>query len=176
MFLIYPMINIDGVIYGNFRCDVTGVDLNRRWKQPSKIFHTQIYEIKRKIQQAAKKFRVETCFDFHGHSKKYNVFCYSCKQNSYTCRILPYLISSHNHLFHIPSCTFGISKDKQSTARATISKILRSQSVLTIQTSNFGEKIQLHAKQFQPADINRVAEAILMALRYFCDKKSQAFQ
>jgi cytosolic carboxypeptidase protein 2/3 len=29
---IYPMVNVDGVIYGNFRCDVTGVDLNRRWK------------------------------------------------------------------------------------------------------------------------------------------------
>ena len=29
---IFPMINVDGVIYGNFRCDVTGVDLNRRWK------------------------------------------------------------------------------------------------------------------------------------------------
>ena len=26
---IYPMINIDGVIYGNFRCDITGFDLNR---------------------------------------------------------------------------------------------------------------------------------------------------
>jgi cytosolic carboxypeptidase protein 2/3 len=29
---IYPMINVDGVIYGNFRCDATGVDLNRRWR------------------------------------------------------------------------------------------------------------------------------------------------
>jgi cytosolic carboxypeptidase protein 2/3 len=29
---IYPMVNVDGVIYGNFRCDVSGVDLNRRWR------------------------------------------------------------------------------------------------------------------------------------------------
>lgn len=29
---IFPMINVDGVVYGNFRCDVTGVDLNRRWR------------------------------------------------------------------------------------------------------------------------------------------------
>lgn len=40
---IFPMINVDGVIYGNFRCDVTGVDLNRRWREPSKIFHPQVF-------------------------------------------------------------------------------------------------------------------------------------
>jgi murein tripeptide amidase MpaA len=32
VFKIYPMVNVDGVIYGNFRCDITGFDLNRRWK------------------------------------------------------------------------------------------------------------------------------------------------
>jgi hypothetical protein len=43
------MINIDGVIYGNSRCDVSGMDLNRRWKNPSKIFHPQIFNIKNKL-------------------------------------------------------------------------------------------------------------------------------
>lgn len=28
------MINVDGVIYGNFRCDLAGFDLNRVWKNP----------------------------------------------------------------------------------------------------------------------------------------------
>lgn len=36
--------------------------------------------------------------------------------------------------------------------------------------------MQLHAKQFQPADINRMGDAILVALRFFSDKKSPAFQ
>lgn len=39
---IYPMINVDGVIYGNFRCDITGADLNRRWRVTSKFFFPQI--------------------------------------------------------------------------------------------------------------------------------------
>lgn len=30
-----PMINIDGVRHGNFRFSASGVDLNRRWKDPS---------------------------------------------------------------------------------------------------------------------------------------------
>ncbi len=106
------MINIDGVIYGNFRCDVSGVDLNRRWKEPSKMFHPQIYDIKKKIANYAKKWKIESCFDLHGHSKNYNIFCYSCKNNPYTCRILPYLIQSHNRTFYFPSCTFGISRGK----------------------------------------------------------------
>lgn len=170
------MVNVDGVIYGNFRCDVTGVDLNRRWKEPSKIFHPQIYEVKKKIQNYTKRTKIEACFDFHGHSKKYNIFCYSCKHNSYTCRILPYLISAHNNIFNIPSCTFGITRDKEATARASISKIMRSENVLTIETSCFGERINHEGRQFHPIDIFRMAETILIALRYFVDKKSSKFQ
>jgi hypothetical protein len=75
---------------------------------------------------------VEAVFDLHGHSKKYNIFCYACKLNSYTCRVLPYLISSHNKMFAIPSCTFGVARDKETTARAALSRILRSENVLTI--------------------------------------------
>jgi hypothetical protein len=30
------MLNPDGVINGNYRCSLAGVDLNRRWKFPSK--------------------------------------------------------------------------------------------------------------------------------------------
>lgn len=34
-FKIVPMINMDGVAKGNYRFSVAGVDLNRKWKQPS---------------------------------------------------------------------------------------------------------------------------------------------
>ena len=43
------MINVDGVIYGNFRCDLAGYDLNRTWKNPSQKIHPQIYAIKQEI-------------------------------------------------------------------------------------------------------------------------------
>jgi hypothetical protein len=33
------MINIDGVIKGNYRFSSVGVDLNRKWKQPNEIYH-----------------------------------------------------------------------------------------------------------------------------------------
>ena len=34
------MFNIDGVIYGNSRCDITGNDINRKWvRNPNKIMY-----------------------------------------------------------------------------------------------------------------------------------------
>ena len=35
VFKIVPMLNCDGVIYGNYRCSLLGVDLNRKWMQPN---------------------------------------------------------------------------------------------------------------------------------------------
>jgi hypothetical protein len=43
VFKIIPMMNVDGVIHGNNRCSLVGVDLNRRWKDPNKVelfFHS----------------------------------------------------------------------------------------------------------------------------------------
>ena len=40
------MINVDGVIYGNSRCDLGGFDLNRSWKNPTKVLHPQVLAIK----------------------------------------------------------------------------------------------------------------------------------
>lgn len=37
IFKIVPMVNPDGVIHGNYRCDLAGADLNRRWKKPNKV-------------------------------------------------------------------------------------------------------------------------------------------
>lgn len=48
-FRIFPMVNVDGVIYGNFRCDLSGMDLNRCWKYPNKLIHPQIIAIKEEI-------------------------------------------------------------------------------------------------------------------------------
>jgi murein tripeptide amidase MpaA len=34
VFKIVPMLNPDGVINGNYRCSLSGADLNRRWRAP----------------------------------------------------------------------------------------------------------------------------------------------
>lgn len=67
----------------------------------------------------------------HAHSKEHNIFAYCCKADSQG-RILPFLISRISNLFYFPSCTFGISKYKESTARAVIYDMTRVPDVLTI--------------------------------------------
>lgn len=46
VFRIVPMLNPDGVIYGNYRTSLLGVDLNRRWLRPNKHLHPTIYYTK----------------------------------------------------------------------------------------------------------------------------------
>ena len=75
------MVNVDGVIYGNFRCDLSGFDLNRVWRSPIKELHPQICAIVDKIEELQFEQRIVCCFDFHSHSKQYNVFSYCCKQD-----------------------------------------------------------------------------------------------
>ena len=46
VFKIVPMLNPDGVINGNYRCSLAGVDLNRNWMEPSRKMHPTIYHTK----------------------------------------------------------------------------------------------------------------------------------
>jgi murein tripeptide amidase MpaA len=46
IFKVVPMLNPDGVTLGNYRCNSLGVDLNRRWLNPSKLLHPTIYYAK----------------------------------------------------------------------------------------------------------------------------------
>lgn len=51
VFKIVPMLNIDGVIVGNYRCNLSGADLNRQWIEPSKKAHPIIYFTKMLIKK-----------------------------------------------------------------------------------------------------------------------------
>jgi murein tripeptide amidase MpaA len=42
-FFIIPMLNVDGVINGNYRCSLAACDLNRKWIKPSKALHPTVY-------------------------------------------------------------------------------------------------------------------------------------
>jgi cytosolic carboxypeptidase protein 2/3 len=41
------MVNVDGVIYGNSRCDISGTDVNRKWtRHPNKFLYPVLSEVK----------------------------------------------------------------------------------------------------------------------------------
>lgn len=78
VFKVVPMLNPDGVINGNYRCSLAGCDLNRRWKAPSKVLHSTIYHTKHLIAQFSKERELVVFCDFHGHSRRKNIFMYGC--------------------------------------------------------------------------------------------------
>ena len=46
VFKIVPMMNPDGVINGNTRCGLAGVDLNRIWIEPNQKTHPSVFHTK----------------------------------------------------------------------------------------------------------------------------------
>ena len=45
-FRVIPMVNVDGVVNGNYRTNISGNDVNRQWVFPSKSLHPEIYYLK----------------------------------------------------------------------------------------------------------------------------------
>lgn len=76
VFRIVPILNPDGVINGNYRCSLTGQDLNRRWKSPSRVLHPVIFAVKKLMRSFQKERQVILYCDLHGHSRKKNIFMY----------------------------------------------------------------------------------------------------
>lgn len=74
MFKVVPMVNVDGVIHGNTRAELTGVDPNRMWKKPLKRLAPVISGLKKMI--ALNKDNVSLVLDLHSHSKKLGCFFY----------------------------------------------------------------------------------------------------
>jgi len=47
------MINPDGVVIGNSRSSLAGVDLNRRWCNPNSTIHPELYFLKNNMRLTA---------------------------------------------------------------------------------------------------------------------------
>jgi hypothetical protein len=125
------MLNPDGVIIGNYRCNMVGADLNRRWPNPSRVLHPTIYFTKKLVAAYHKENQVVLFCDMHGHSRKRNVFMYGCvsgqneinqHKNNNLIKVMPYFLAQKNKLFSFADCKFANEKDKESTARLVMFK------------------------------------------------------
>lgn len=76
IFKIVPILNPDGVINGNYRCSLSGQDLNRRWKAPSRVLHPVNFAVKKLIRSFSKDRELTLYCDLHGHSRRKNIFMY----------------------------------------------------------------------------------------------------
>lgn len=153
VFRIVPMLNPDGVIYGNYRCSLLGVDLNRRWKNPNVHLHPTVYYTKKLIQMFSEDHEILMYCDMHGHSMKKNVFMYACdykssdfgledRKTNIFIRLIPFLLSKRNRLFSYESSHFRLEKFKETTARIVNFKEFNILASYTLEASFFGPEVK----------------------------------
>uniref|UniRef100_A0A8C5EM48 Cytosolic carboxypeptidase 1 n=1 Tax=Gouania willdenowi TaxID=441366 RepID=A0A8C5EM48_GOUWI len=156
IFKIVPMLNPDGVINGNHRCSLSGEDLNRQWQSPHPELHPTIYHTKNLLQYLAHIQRAPLVFcDYHGHSRKKNVFMYGCSlketvwqsnisasstelQEDLGYRTLPKILSQIAPAFSLSSCSFVVERSKESTARVVVWREMGVQRSYTMESTLCG--------------------------------------
>uniref|UniRef100_A0AAX7W1X6 Cytosolic carboxypeptidase 1 n=1 Tax=Astatotilapia calliptera TaxID=8154 RepID=A0AAX7W1X6_ASTCA len=156
IFKIVPMLNPDGVINGNHRCSLSGEDLNRQWQNPNPELHPTIYHTKSLLQYLAHIQRAPLVFcDYHGHSRKKNVFMYGCSvketvwQSNISAtssdlhedlgyRTLPKILSQIAPAFSMASCSFVVERSKEATARVVVWREIGVQRSYTMESTLCG--------------------------------------
>ncbi|KAM3610203.1 uncharacterized protein V6R79_000588 [Siganus canaliculatus] len=156
IFKIVPMLNPDGVINGNHRCSLSGEDLNRQWQNPNPELHPTIYHTKSLLQYLAHIQRAPLVFcDYHGHSRKKNVFMYGCSvketvwqssisatsselQEDLGYRALPKVLSQIAPAFSMASCSFVVERSKDATARVVVWREIGVQRSYTMESTLCG--------------------------------------
>uniref|UniRef100_A0A8C2WI17 tubulin-glutamate carboxypeptidase n=1 Tax=Cyclopterus lumpus TaxID=8103 RepID=A0A8C2WI17_CYCLU len=156
IFKIVPMLNPDGVVNGNHRCSLSGEDLNRQWQNPNPELHPTIYHTKSLLQYLAHIQRAPLVFcDYHGHSRKKNVFMYGCSvketvwQSNISAtssdlhedlgyRALPKILSQIAPAFSMASCSFVVERSKESTARVVVWREIGVQRSYTMESTLCG--------------------------------------
>lgn len=145
IFKIVPCLNPDGVICGNYRSSLAGVDLNRQWILPNKELHPTIYSAKDMLFQISKERQIFVFCDLHCHSKKKNSFIYGCNiaaNGGFTSwtkvRLLPRILAKQTPLFNIKDCRFRIDPSKLGTARVIVWKEFGVTNSFTLENSFFG--------------------------------------
>ncbi|KAJ8340273.1 hypothetical protein SKAU_G00349060 [Synaphobranchus kaupii] len=138
IFKIIPMLNPDGVINGMHRCSLNGGDLNRQWMKPDLSLSPTIYHTKGFLYYLSSIGRTPLVFcDYHGHSRKKNVFLYGCSvketlwQSGSTVntatlkedpgyRTIPKTLDRIAPAFSFNSCNYLVEKSREATARVVV--------------------------------------------------------
>ncbi|KAJ3034568.1 Cytosolic carboxypeptidase 2 [Rhizophlyctis rosea] len=154
---IVPMLNPDGVIVGNHRCNLLGWDLNRQWGMDEdggsggsrksgagREEAPEIWSIKEMIRKSAESREIVLYCDLHGHNRRHGIFMYGCHNDDnderrYKERVFPYLLSKNApSLFFFKRCQFKIQRAKEGTARIQVWRQLNLINSFTMEASFCG--------------------------------------
>lgn len=181
IFKIVPMLNPDGVILGSQRCNLAGLDLNRQWsenkvspKTSPTIYWTKTlwnYIIDEKEGLGSK---VLLYCDFHGHSRKKNIFLYGCELDKseivgdITEKTFPTQMNNHLNYFDIDSCKYVIEEYKKSTARVVGYQELKTYYSYTLECSFAGYENKFNKQEhYHPKHLKHIGASFIKSLYQF---------
>ncbi|XP_075785025.1 cytosolic carboxypeptidase 2 isoform X3 [Pelodiscus sinensis] len=181
IFKVVPMLNPDGVIVGNYRCSLAGRDLNRNYQTILKESFPCIWHTRSMIQRVLEEREVLLYCDFHGHSRKNNVFMYGCNNKSSPAqrlheRVFPLMLSKNApDKFSFHSCKFKVQKSKEGTGRIVMWRMGIPNSYTmesTFSGSTLGRKSDSH---FTSEDLKSLGYHVCDTLLDFCDPDRSKF-
>ncbi|XP_027693694.1 LOW QUALITY PROTEIN: cytosolic carboxypeptidase 2 [Vombatus ursinus] len=180
IFKVVPMLNPDGVIVGNYRCSLAGRDLNRHYKTILKESFPCIWHTRNMIKRVLEEREVLLYCDFHGHSRKNNIFLYGCNSTNRRQwlheRVFPLMLSKNApDKFSFRSCNFKVHKCKEGTGRVVMWRmgILNSYTMeSTFGGSTLGRKRDTH---FNTEDLKSLGYHVCDTLLDFCDPDRTKF-
>ncbi|KAM4676451.1 cytosolic carboxypeptidase 3 [Discoglossus pictus] len=177
IFKVVPMINPDGVIVGNYRCSLSGRDLNRNYKSRLKDSFPAVWFTRNMIKRVMEEREILLYCDLHGHSRKQNVFMYGCKGKGAQAdsshlleRIFPLMLSKNcPEKFSFPDCKFKVQRNKEGTGRVVMWKLgIRNSYTLeaTFCGSTLGKRRGTH---FSTKDLESLGYHFCDTLLDYCD-------
>lgn len=115
IFKIVPMLNPDGVVFGNFRTNYLGDDLNRSFHRTDDSIYPEIVALKELGKQCKENYGENFMgfLDMHGHSSQPNSFVYGPEyengsENYIECRILPKILDQSSKYFKYDMSNFKL--------------------------------------------------------------------
>ncbi|CAE7640557.1 AGBL1, partial [Symbiodinium pilosum] len=151
LFHVIPMVNVDGVVHGNSRCTLAGVDPNRVWHDPNPILHPVIFALKNHVRSLSQGLQpaathhvgaaargVEMFLDLHGHSAKFGCFFYGSNPTAHISNaVFPKMCSLINSDLCFEQCHWRCTRSHRKTARYVVYKQFGVKYAYTMECSLF---------------------------------------
>ena len=176
VFKIVPMLNPDGVIVGNYRCSLSGRDLNRNYRSKLKDSYPTVWHTRNMVKQFCQEREVVMFCDLHGHSRKHNVFIYGCDalddaSSRLKSRVFPVMLSKNApDMFSYHSSRFVVQKSKEGTGRVVMWREAGIQNSYTLEATFAGStQGKLSGVQFSTAHLEEMGYHLCDTLLDYCD-------
>lgn len=157
-FVVFPMLNPDGVAAGNGRANQAGLDLNRCWEKPPP--GSEVLASKRVLEELCwSSGGVLAYLDFHAHSRRHGAFTLSNPQT----QALPNILAEfEDPVFDRRQCVFSYTRSKRGSARCVVWKQLGVSHSHTIEAT-YAAVSGVGSKLVTPADLAALGRNLVRA-------------